>query len=180
MKLWRGVISTPLKVSAYWAVSRAWVGQTGERFRVGGQAGRRRRAERGEALAASRWCPATASGVETPSGWSIQAQLGLGVADDPLAALLGLGRDHDARGALLLDRACDRDLLLGEAHPPKLDGQPLESARVAAGRVHVRPGDLGHRVEAVQDVARQADLLGELGVDVDRIEIARCPGVAVR
>jgi hypothetical protein len=42
-----------------------------------------------------------------------------------------------------------------------------ESRRVGAG-----PRDLGHRIEPVQDVLREADLLGELRVDVDGVEVS--------
>ena len=108
------------------------------------------------------------------------SELGLGVADDALAALLRLGLDHHDAVALLLDRAGDGDLLLGEAHPAELHGEPPERARVAAGGRHVGARHLGHHVEAVQDVARQAHLLGELGVDVDRVEVSGGARVAVR
>src|SRR3954451_519737 len=102
------------------------------------------------------------------------------VADDLVPALLRNGVDHNPAVALLRDRARHRDLLLGEAHPAKLHGQPLERAGVAAGGGRVGPGHLSHRVEAVEDVAGQARLLGELGIDVDRVEVARRAGVAVR
>ena len=72
----------------------------------------------------------------------------------------------------LLDGAGDRHLLLGEAHAAELDREALQRARVAAGDRGVGARDLGHRPEAVQDAAGQADRLGELGVDVDRVEVA--------
>jgi hypothetical protein len=48
----------------------------------------------------------------------------------------------------------------------------LERGRVA-GRLGLRAGDLRHRPQAVQDLARQPDRLRELVVDVDRVEVAR-------
>ena len=80
----------------------------------------------------------------------------------------------------LLHGARHGDLLLGHAHAAELDGEALQRARVAAGGGHVGARHLRHPVEAVEDVARQADLLGELVVDVDRVEVARGAGVPVR
>src|SRR5215210_6139136 len=107
-------------------------------------------------------------------------QLGLYVLDDLVSALLGLGGDDHAPLALLLHRAGNRDLLLGEPHPAELDGQPPQAPRIATGGVDARPGHLGHRPQAVEDVRGQAHLLRELGVDVDRVEVARRARVAVR
>ena len=67
-----------------------------------------------------------------------------------------------------------------EAHAAELDREALESARVAAHGRGVGPRHLGHRVEAVQDHAGQADALGELLVDVDRVGIAGGVLVALR
>ena len=80
-----------------------------------------------------------------------------------------------------LDGAGDDDLLLRQPHPAELDREPLQRPRIAAGeRCGVGSGDEAHRVEAVEDVARQADRLRELVVDVDRVEVARGARVAVR
>lgn len=108
-----------------------------------------------------------------------QPQLGLGVADDPPAALLAAAFDD---GQAAVDRTHlprHDELLLGQAHAAELHAQALQGLRPAAGfRVSAR--DLGHRVEAVQDPPRQPDLLRELLVDVDRVEVAGRPGVADR
>src|SRR3954454_24442465 len=113
--------------------------------------------------------------ISTPSNLGA-GQLGFGVLDDLVVALGRLEGDH----AVLVRRARDHDLLLRQAHPAELDGQSLERARVAARRAGHRTRDLRHRVEPVQDVRRQPDLLGELTVDVDRVEVARRARVAVR
>ena len=68
----------------------------------------------------------------------------------------------------------------GKAHSAELDRKPLQRARVARGHRGVGPRDLGHRPEPVEDAAGQADLLCELLVDVDRVHVARCLGVAFR
>ena len=60
------------------------------------------------------------------------------VADDPLAALLGLGRAI-ARAVLhLCDRAGDRDLLLEHPHAAELDRQALEPSGPRAASVWAR------------------------------------------
>src|SRR5215207_175568 len=107
-------------------------------------------------------------------------QLSLCVLDDLVAVLHGLGGDHHAPVAFLLNRAGHGDLLFGEAHPAELHRQPPQAAGIAAGGVHNRARHLRHRPQPVQDVRRQADLLRELRVDVDRVEVARRAGVAVR
>src|SRR3954447_13378376 len=107
------------------------------------------------------------------------AEARLGVADDGLAVLLGHGvDDRDAVGHIL-DRARDRDLALGQPDAAELDGQALERIRAAAG-LGLGPRDLRHRPQAVQDLARQPDLLGEVVVDVDRVEVAGRARVADR
>src|SRR3954454_6306659 len=80
------------------------------------------------------------------------------VADDLVATLLRHGVDDDATVALLDDRAGDGDLLLREAHPAELDRQPFQLRRPTRG-LPARARDLGHRVQPVQDVLRQPDLL---------------------
>src|SRR5680860_139631 len=124
--------------------------------------------------------PARPAAHDSITGGSIQLKLGLGVADDLVAALLGHRVHHHGAVAGLLDGARHRDLLLGHAHAAELHGEALEGARIAAGRAHVGARHLGHAIEAVKDVARQAHLLGELVVDVDRVEVARGARVAVR
>ena len=57
-----------------------------------------------------------------------------------------------------VDGAGDDDLLADHAHPAELDAEPLEMLG-AAGRLGVRPRDLGHRPQAVQDPAGEPDLL---------------------
>src|SRR4029079_1075697 len=99
-------------------------------------------------------------------------QLGLCVPDYAVVALDGLRRDHDAALPLLLHRPRHGELLLREAHAAELNGEPLQAARVAPRRVGAGARDLGHRPEAVQDRRREPDLLGELAVDVDRVEVA--------
>ena len=85
-----------------------------------------------------------------------------------------------AAAVALGDGAGDDDLLLGHAHAAELDREPLQRPRVTARGLGVGTRHLGHRVEAVEDVARQADRLGELGVDVDRVEVAGRARVAMR
>ncbi len=68
---------------------------------------------------------------------------------------------------------------LGDAHAAELDGEALQRLRVAAGDGVVGPRDEAHHVEPVEDVAGEANRPGELGVDVDRVEVARGPRVAV-
>ena len=63
------------------------------------------------------------------------------------------------------------------ADAAELDLEALEPVGTAE-LLRVRPCDLRHRVQAVQDPAGQPDLPGELLVDVDRVEVARCAGVA--
>src|SRR5207244_4187991 len=64
-----------------------------------------------------------------------------------------------------------------QTHPAKLDPQAPELLR-AARRLGLGARDLSHRVQAVQDAAREADLPGEVLVDVDRVEVAGRAGVA--
>src|SRR5437763_13428512 len=45
------------------------------------------------------------------------------------------------------------------------------------GRVGMGAGYLGHRPQAVKNPPGQPDRPGELLVDVDGVEVARCPGV---
>ena len=52
-------------------------------------------------------------------------------------------------------------------------------AHTDAAGVRLGARDLGHRPQPVQDPPGQADRLGELLVDVDRVEVARGAGVAV-
>src|SRR5512144_98661 len=112
-------------------------------------------------------------------GTLVGGQLCLGVPDHLIVALGGDRVDDHAPVAGLLDRAADHQLLLGEAHAAELDREALERARVAAGELGVAAGDLGHHPEAMQDVAGQADPLGELRVDVDRVEVPGRAGVAM-
>src|SRR5215211_7466462 len=107
-------------------------------------------------------------------------ELRLGVLDDLVVALGGLERHHGAALAALAIGAGDHDLLLRHAHPAELDRQAPQRARVTAGGLRAGARDLRHRVEAVQDVRRQADLLGELAIDVDRVEVPGRARVAVR
>ena len=69
------------------------------------------------------------------------------------------------------------DLLLEHAHAAKLHREPLEPLRAAEG-LGVGASHLGHRPQPVQDAAGEAHLLGELLVDVDRVEVTRGAGVA--
>src|SRR5829696_3668971 len=87
--------------------------------------------------------------------------LGLALADDPAAVLLGLGLDLPHAVGLVGDRRCDGDLLLGEAHAAELDLEALELAGLAD-----RAGDLRHGPEAMEDATGEPDRLGELLVDV--------------
>src|SRR3954447_10361082 len=118
-------------------------------------------------------------GGAAPPRRLFERELGLGVADDAAVALRGLGLGHDLAVTGLLHGRGDNDLLLGDPHAPELDRQAPQRARIAR-RLGVRPGDLRHRVEAVEDVAGQAHSLRELGIDVDRVEVARRARVAVR
>src|SRR5215213_5397128 len=111
----------------------------------------------------------------TPSNLGA-GQLGFGVLDDLVVALGGLERDN----ALLVLGSGDDDLLLRQAHSAELNGQPAQRARVAAAGLGAGASDLRHRVEAVQDVRREPHLLGELRVEVDRVEVARRARVAIR
>src|SRR5918992_1261921 len=106
-------------------------------------------------------------------------QLRLGVADDLVARLLGDDLDEDAPVAARLARPGHHHLLLREAHTTELHRKPPQRPWVAAGRVDACPRDLGHRVEPVQDVLREADLLGELRVDMDGIEVSRGARISV-
>src|SRR3954453_14422225 len=101
--------------------------------------------------------------------------LGLALADDPAAVLLGLGLDLRHAVGFIRDGRGDGDLLLGEAHAAELDLEALELPRLAD-----RAGDLGHRPEAMEDAAGEPDRLGELLVDVDRVEVAGRARVAIR
>src|SRR5215211_4457948 len=109
-----------------------------------------------------------------------ERELRLGVADDPVAVLLGLEVDERAPVARLADRPTHHYLRLGEAHAAELDREPPQRRRVAARGQGARPGHQRHRVEPVEDVRRQADLPRELGVNMDRVEVARGARVAVR
>src|SRR5919107_2049259 len=101
----------------------------------------------------------------------------LGVADDRLAVLLGDGVHDGDAVARLLHGARDRDLALGEGDTAELDLEPLERVRPAGG-LGQRAGDLRHRPQAMEDLAGEADLLGEVVVDVDGVEVARRARVA--
>ena len=106
------------------------------------------------------------------------SQLGLGVADDLLAVLLGDRVDDRAPVADLAHRAAHDDLLLGHAHAAELHRQPLQ-VRGPARRLGLRARDLRHRPQPVQDPPRQPDRARELLVDVDRVEVARGARVAI-
>ena len=71
----------------------------------------------------------------------------------------------------------DDDLLAHPAHPAELDAERLELVGTAGG-VGVGPRHLRHRPQPVQDPPRKPDALGELLVDVDRVEVARRARVA--
>ena len=103
--------------------------------------------------------------------------LGFCVADDRLAGLLGLRVDDRYSVVDLAHRAGHDDFLLGEAHAPELHRQALELVGPARG-LRLGARHLGHRPQPVQDAAGQADLLGELLVDVDRVEVSRRARVA--
>src|SRR5215204_5343786 len=109
-----------------------------------------------------------------------ERELGLGVADDPVAVLLGLEGDERAPVARLADRPAHDYLLLGEAHAAELDREPPQRRGVAVRGLGARPRHQRHRVEPVEDVRGQADLPRELGIDMDGVEVARRAGVAVR
>src|SRR5690349_17684235 len=104
----------------------------------------------------------------------LPAELGLAVLDDRAVAL--------TRGKLQPSVTClgrrDDDLLLGQADAAELHGQPLQLARVAAAGIDRCTRNLGHAPEPVQDVPREADRLRELGVQVNRVEVARRACVA--
>ena len=68
----------------------------------------------------------------------------------------------------------------GSPMPRNWTLEALERRRAAAGRLRRGAGDERHRVEAVQDPTRQADRLGELLVDVDRVVVPRGARVADR
>ena len=110
---------------------------------------------------------------------SLQLNFCLSVADRLVFALCSDGVDHH--------RSPSTDLTV-PLTTISVSGAPMprnwtESRFSAPGR-H-RPSrcgarDQAHHVEAVQDRVRQPDRLGELGIDVDRVEVARGAGVAVR
>src|SRR3954447_16102065 len=130
---------------------------------------------RGESTAAD--CRRRLRGDSERSRPLLEDELGLGVADDRAPVLLGDGVDDGDAVLDAIDLPGHRDLALEHPHPAERDAQALERVR-AAGRLGLRAGDLGHRPEAVEDLARQPDLLGEVVVDVDRVEVARRTGVA--
>src|SRR4051794_21455475 len=102
---------------------------------------------------------------------SLRAQLRLRVADDRLAVLLGDRVDPRDAVRHLGDGRAHHDLVLGQAHAAELDAQPPQRRRVA-GRLGLGARDLRHRPQPVEDPPGQADLPGELLVDVDRVEVA--------
>src|SRR5437763_17073451 len=93
----------------------------------------------------------------------LERQLGLRVADDLVAALVGLELDHRHLVADLAHAPGDRDLLLELPQAAELHRQPAQPVRAAGGLLG-GPGHLGQRPQAVQDPSGQADLLGELRV----------------
>src|SRR4029079_548255 len=109
----------------------------------------------------------------------LDLQLRLGVADDRAAVLLGDGvhrRDAALDGR---DAPGHGDLGLWDAHAAERHAEALERVRAARG-LGLRPGDLRHRPQAVEDLPREPDLVGEVVVDVDRVEVARRARVADR
>src|SRR5262249_37215883 len=108
---------------------------------------------------------------------SADPNLGHGIPNDALTALLGFGADDRGIAVDLANGPLDRDLLAEAPHSAELNAE-LPQRLGAAGGLGVGAGDLGHRPEAMEDAPRQADLLGELLVYVDRVEVARGPGVA--
>src|SRR5436853_746796 len=115
-----------------------------------------------------------------PNAPPLQLEFGLSVLDQRRLALGGDGIDDDAAALSRFDRASDNDLLLGDAHPTHLHREALQRPRVAVGEGRVGFRHQPHRVEAVEDVPRQPDGFRELVVDVDRVEVTRGAGVAVR
>ena len=82
-----------------------------------------------------------------------------------------------ARVAVDLAHGSRHDDLLAELpHPTELNRQRLQLLRPAGG-VGVRPRDLRHHPQPVQDPARKADAACELFVDVDRVEVSGGAGV---
>src|SRR4029077_11439839 len=102
----------------------------------------------------------------------LQLYFSLGILDRHVLALGG--DDIYRRLAVLdrLDRAADDDLGLRRTHATKLDREAFHRARIAANRFGAGTGDEAHHVEAVQDRIGQPDRFRELGVDVDRVEVA--------
>ncbi len=118
------------------------------------------------------------AGTQSPAGPDrLQRELADRAPDDPAAGLRGLRFDARHPVAHAADGAADGDLLPRHAHPAKLHGQPLEVLG-STGRVGVGTRHLGHRPQPVQDATGQPDSLGELLVDVDRVEVARGTRVA--
>src|SRR3954462_5680108 len=72
--------------------------------------------------------------------------LGLALAADPAAVLLGLGLGLRHAVGFAGDGRGDGDLLLGEAHAAERYLESLDLARLAD-----RAGDLRHRPEAMED-----------------------------
>src|ERR1700686_2074595 len=111
-------------------------------------------------------------GPATPTRGAVplDLHLGLGVANDPLAVLLGEGVDDGAPVGDLADGAGDEHLLLGYAHAAKLNGEALEVLGPTGG-LGLGAGDLSHAPETVQDTPWQPDGTREILVDVDWVEV---------
>src|SRR5436190_356610 len=111
-------------------------------------------------------CRAVGVAIARPILGAGGPDLGLGVADDLLARLLGQRVDRrDSVGDLAHGRA-HHQLLLGEAHAAELDAQARERLRPARG-LGLGARHLGHHPQPVEDLARQTDGLRELLIDVD-------------
>ena len=107
-------------------------------------------------------------------GGGSELDLCLGVPDDLVAGLLSDGV-HDRTAVLhLAHKAGHDDLLLRYAHPAELHGKALEVSWSAC-RLGLRPRDLGHAPQAVEDPPWQPDGFRELLVDANRVEVAEAP-----
>src|SRR4051812_21806955 len=106
--------------------------------------------------------------------------LRLGVPDDPVLALRRLHVHHRGAVGHRAHASAHHDLLLREAHTAELNRETSHSPRIATGDGLYGARHLRHAVKPVKDVRRQADRRRELLVDVDRVEVARGAGVAVR
>src|ERR1039457_1812406 len=113
------------------------------------------------------------AGLDPGSGFQLDAR----AANDRPRLLLRRGADDQPLPRPLLDDRADHDLVLGECDAAKLDREPLEMLGTSE-RLGLGARQQGHRVEAVKDPPGKPNRLGELIVEMDRIEVAGGAGVA--